>query len=181
MLCSFCSKSVPVRIDIESLNLRICPNCFATFLPASQFAELRRVINDSTKHAWIKRLETTTGATLAVPTAGTKLRCQDHNEPLVHGSIPNYGFDGLVPTCCDTQHIPPDLMIKILEMGLGAQTGIGMGGLVGVRRHKANIFARTLGGILFYFWAKKQKPVDDGLDRLQYNYKFKEVLGDWIG
>ena len=173
MPCPFCSKSEPVRIEISSLNLRICPNCLATFLPASQLATLRREILDSTKAAWIRRLDVVIGANVVQ-------HCLDHNTPLTNGTIPNYSFEGLVPTCCDLQHLPPPLMAKILQMGLGAPTGASMGGLAGVRRHKANGISRFLGGIVFHFWKKKQKNVEDGLDRLQYNFKFKDALGEWV-
>jgi hypothetical protein len=97
----------------------------------------------------------------------------------VPGTIPNYSFEGLVPTCCDLQHLPPPLMIKILELGLGASIG-SMGGLFGVSKRKINPVAEFLGGIVFHFWEKKQKKADDGLDRLQYNFKFKDVLGEWV-
>jgi len=167
MQCPFCSKQEPVRIDISSLNLRICPNCFATFLPANQFGALRREVLDSTKGAWIRKLQT-------VATEHSASQCLEHKQPLVSGTIPGYSFEGLVPTCCDLQHIPPPLMLKILEMGIG-------GSFVTTRHSKkVNGLSRFLGGIVFHFWEKKQKNVEDGLDRLQYNFKFKNILGEWI-
>jgi len=166
MLCSFCSAQEPVRIDISSLDLRICPGCLATFLPASQFGALRREIIDSTKGAWIRKLQTVT-------TGYSALHCLEHKQPLVSGTIPGYSFEGLVPTCCNLQHIPPPLMLKILEMGIG-------GSFVAARHQKINGLSRFLGGLVFHFWEKKQKKVEDGLDRLQYSFKFKAVLGEWI-
>jgi hypothetical protein len=97
----------------------------------------------------------------------------------VPGTIPDFSFEGLVPTCCDLQHLPPPLMIKVLELGASGSGG-SMGGLFGVPKRKLNPIAELLGGILFRFWEKRQKNVDDGLDRLQYNFKFKDVLGEWI-
>ncbi len=181
MLCSFCSKQEPVRIDISSLNLHICPSCFATFLPANQFGALRREVQDSTKGAWIRKLKTVAPLNEAEMSG---INCLEHNQPLVSGTIPGYSFEGLIPTCCDLQHIPPALMIKILDMGIGAPNlparSMG-GGLVGGRRRsKAEGLSRFLGGFLFRFWEKKQKNVEDGLDRLQYSFKFKNVLGEWI-
>jgi len=176
MLCSFCLKQEPVRIDISSLNLRICPACFATFLPANQFGALRREVQDATKGAWIRKLKTATAEYSAQ-------HCLEHNQPLVSGTIPGYSFEGLVPTCCDLQHIPPLLMIKILEMGLGAPnvpTRSMGGGLAGRRRSKAEGVSRFLGGFIFRFWEKRQKNVEDGIDRLQYSFKFKGVLGEWV-
>ena len=174
MLCSFCSKSEPVRIDISSMNLRICPSCFTTFLPASQFAALRRETSSATKGAWIRACKNKASA--AQPPAPV---CLEHSVPLVPGTIPDFSFEGLVPTCCDLQHLPPPLMIKILELGIGASGG-SMGGPFGASKRKINPVAELLGGIVFHFWEKKQKKVEDGLDRLQYNFKFKDVLGEWI-
>jgi hypothetical protein len=136
-----------------------------TFLPASQFGALRREVMDSTKGAWIRRLQTVTWGYSA-------LHCLEHKQPLVSGTIPGYSFEGLVPACCNLQHIPPPLMIKILEMGLGATFR--------ASKSKINPVAQFLGGIVFYFWEKRQKKVEDGLDRLQYSFKFKEALGEWI-
>jgi hypothetical protein len=157
--------------------LRICPNCLVTFLPANQFAALRRELNDSTKAAWIRKLNEKPQP--LAPLEG-KFCCIDHNTPLVKGTLPNYSFEGLLPACCDLQHVQPPIMAKVLEMGLGAPSGASMGGLVGVRRHKANGISKFLGGIVFHFWEKKQKNKEDGLDRLQYEFKFKEALGEWI-
>ncbi|GBU24370.1 hypothetical protein R83H12_01000 [Fibrobacteria bacterium R8-3-H12] len=165
-LCSFCLRQEPVRIDISSLNLRICPNCLATFLPASQFGALRRDVLDPTKGAWMRKLQT-------VGAGHSALHCLEHKQPLVSGTIPGYSFEGLVPTCCDLQHIPPFLMIKILEMGIG-------GRFVATRRsQKVNGLSRFLGGLVFHFWEKRQKNVEDGIDRLQYSFKFRGVLGEW--
>jgi len=175
VLCSFCSKSEPVRIAIAGLDLRICPNCLAAFLPASQFAALRRETSDATKGAWIRKLR-------SCPNAPAQPVCLEHGVPLVQGTIPNFSFEGLVPTCCDLQHLPPPLMIKILEMTLGASGG-SMGGPFGASKRKINPVAEILGGIVFRFWEsrqKKQKTQEDGLDRLQYNFKFKDVLGEWV-
>ena len=173
MLCSFCSKSEPVRIEIRSLNLRICPNCLATFLPASQFPALRRDVDKATKGAWIRRLK---AALQAAPGENlSSVNCLEHGVPLESGIIPNYSFEGLVPKCCDLQHLPPSLLVKILELGLNSPRMPGS-----ASRAKINPVSQFLGGIVFYFWEKKQKKIDDGLDRLQYNLKFKDVLGEWI-
>ena len=177
MQCSFCSTQEPVRIDINSLNLRICPNCFATFLPASQFGALRREVLDSTKGAWIRKLQTVTRSLSGAEMSGAEMsgiNCLEHNQPLISGTIPGYSFEGLVPTCCDLQHIPPPLMLKILDMGIGGAFAVTR------RPKKINGLSRFLGGIVFHFWEKKQKNVEDGLDRLQYSFKFKGVLGEWI-
>jgi len=174
MPCFFCSESEPVRIAVSSLNLRICPNCLCTFLPASQFAVLRRDINDSTKGVWIRKLQSIEASPRNCSDAPPV--CLEHGVPLVKGVVPNYGFGNLVPECCDLQHLPPSLMIKILKLGIEA----GMGGLTGFSKRKINPVSEFLGGIVFRLWEKRQKNTDDGLDHLQYNLRFKEVLGEWI-
>jgi len=174
MLCSFCSKAEPVRIEVRSLDLRICPNCLATYLPAAQFPALRRDVDKATKGAWIRRLN---AALQAAPEniSSVQVNCIEHGTPLERGTIKDYSFEGLVPKCCDLQHLPPSLMVKILELGLDSPRMPGS-----ASRSKINPVSQFLGGIVFYFWEKKQKKIDDGLDRLQYNLKFKDVLGDWI-
>jgi hypothetical protein len=143
-----------------------------TFLPAAQFPALRRELNDATKAMWIKKLQ----AAADVPVS----KCLEHDVPLEHGIIPNFSFEGLVPVCCNLQHLQPSLMVKILEMTMGSSaTGLGLGGL-GVSKRKLNPVSEFLGGIMLRFFEKKQKNTDDGLDRLQYNFKFKDVLGEWI-
>jgi hypothetical protein len=121
-------------------------------------------VDKATKGAWIRRLQN-------VSSEHSPLHCLEHEQPLVSGTIPGYSFEGLVPTCCDLQHLPPSLTVKILEQGLWVPS---------ISKSKINPVSRLLGGIVFYFWEKKQKKIDDGLDRLQYNFKFKDVLGEWI-
>jgi hypothetical protein len=180
-------------------------------LPASQFPVLRRELNDSTKAAWLRRLHT-----LSEQPQDTVPKCLEHGTLLVSGTIPNYSFEGFVPTCCDLQHLPPSLMLGILKISMGVSRAAMRGSknvssqsqysiffltkiLVGLAMSLmavylagnyglsvagiflgAFLFPIILGKLVFYFWRKKQKPIDDGLDRLQYNFKFKEVLGEWI-
>jgi len=174
MLCPFCAKSEPVRIEIKALNLRICQNCLATFMPAGQFSTLRGVLNDPTKAAWMRKL-----ATAAASLPETQPVCLDHNIPLVPGTIPGYSFQGSVPTCCDMQHLPPSLMSIILRYSLGG-SGVGIGGSFGrLKPRAANPLAKFLGKIAFFLFESKKKT-DDGLERLQYESKFQGVLGEWI-
>jgi hypothetical protein len=210
-LCSFCSKSEPIRIEITAMNLRVCPNCLAVFLPAAQFAALRRELSDSTKAAWRRKLQH-----LSEQPQNAAPKCLEHGTPLVLGTIPNYSFEGFVPTCCDLQHLPLSLMLEVLKISMGVSRAT-MGGSKGTANRKQNpiflltaisvasaiglttvflvgnygvpvagiflgsfLFAILLGKLAFYFWRKKQKPIDDGLDRLQYDFKFKDVLGEWI-
>lgn len=172
MLCTFCSNSEPIRIDISALNLRICPHCFATFLPAAEFPALRRELLDETKMLWIKKMgAVAVGQPQGIAPTATTVNCLEHGTPLVPGTIPNYSFEGFIPTCCDLQHLPPSIMAKILEISLGAS-------LPSSYKRKINPVSEFLGGIVFRFWEKKQKKTDDGLDRLQYDFKFKHILGE---
>ena len=174
MPCPFCTETEPVRIEIKALNLRICPNCLATFMPASQFSALRNVLNDTTKSAWIRKLTAMVPAEVSADVA-----CLDHNTPLVSGTIPGYSFQGLVPTCCDLQHLPPSLMATVLQYSLGGAS-LGLGGGFGRSKPRmANPLAKFLGKIAFFLFEKKKKP-DDGLERLQYESKFQSVLGEWV-
>ncbi|MCL2283159.1 MAG: hypothetical protein FWC26_07565 [Fibromonadales bacterium] len=173
MPCPFCTQSEPVRIEIKALNLRICPNCLATFIPASQFATLRSVLSDTTKAAWMRKLNTV-GADPNI----TNANCLDHGTPLAAGTVPGYSFQGVVPACCDLQHLPPSLMATILQLSLGGSPGISMGHF-GISKTKPNPIAGFLGNILFGLFEKRKK-VDDGLERLQYESKFKGVLGEWV-
>jgi hypothetical protein len=174
MPCPFCSKAEPVRIEIKSLNLRICPNCLAAFLPGSQFTALRKDLNDATKGAWLRKLYTCPEIEYF-----SEVNCLEHGTPLVPGTLPNYSINGLVPSCCDLQHLPPVIMAKILELGIMASGKIGLGGFRASKPRASNAFGKFLGSIIFHFWNKKPK-IDDGFSRLQYDSKFKEVLGEWI-
>jgi hypothetical protein len=174
MPCPFCSKSEPVRIEIKSLNLRICPNCLAAFLPASQFATLRKDLDDATKKAWLRKIRKCPAVELS-----SEIKCLEHGTPLVSGTLPSYSFEGLVPSCCDLQHLPPPLLAKVLELGIVASGRIGLGGFGASKPRASNAFGKFLGDMIFHFWNKKQK-IDDGFDRLQYDSKFKDVLGEWI-
>jgi len=172
MPCPFCTKSEPVRIEIKVFNLRICPNCFATFMPAVQFPALRMELSDPTKAAWMRKLNVAT----PVETPAN-IACLDHNAALVPGAIPGYSFQGHVPTCCEMQHLPPSLMSIALQYSLGG-SGLSVGRF-SVSKTKANPIAKFLGGIMFGLFEKRKK-IDDGMDRLQYESKFKGVLGEWI-
>jgi len=165
MICSFCHKEEPVRIDLKSVDLRICPACKASFLPAEQLPELRRSLERTTKVHWIRVLS----ASDAKNESGENLLCIEHGVPLEQGEVPGFDFKSLVPKCCSLQHITPSLMIKILEMGLGAEQGR--------RRESKASIGKLLGGfIIFRLWEKRHPKVEDEIDRLQYNCKFKAVL-----
>lgn len=177
MPCPFCAKSEPVRIEIKALDLRICPNCLATFMPAGKFSTLREVLSDSTKAAWMRKLTEGADQHACHPTAG--ITCLDHNTPLVSGAIPGYSFEGHVPTCCDLQHLPPSLMKFVLQYSLGGSAASIGSGFGRSKPMAANPLAKFLGKAVFFLFERKKKT-DDGFERLQYESKFQGVLGEWI-
>jgi len=161
MLCSFCSKSEPVRIDLKSVDLRICPACKATFFPAEHFPELRRCLVDATKIHWINVLskcEEHIGANAHV-------LCLEHQTPLEKGIISGFSYEALVPKCCSLQHLTPSTMKQILNLILGINPTV---------RPKKGGIGRFLAGPIFHLFAKKAE--EDEIDRLQYNVKFKNIL-----
>lgn len=170
--CPFCQQATPLQIELSELNLRICPHCHSTFMPSSQYAAVRRNVFVETRKLWLQVLETRTPALTLPPT----VVCIDHGEPLQQGEIPDYGFPGVYPTCCDMQHLPPATMIEILKFGLK----ISESGFESQRsRNQPKGLAALLGGILFR-WVEKAN-VEDGLDTMQYNFKFREALGPLPG
>ena len=176
MPCPFCTKSEPVRIEIKALDLRICPSCLATFMPAGKFSTLREVLSDSTKAAWLRKLAASPSSEITIP---AEIACLDHNTPLVPGAIPGYSFEGKVPTCCDLQHLPPSLMKFVLQYSLGSSAASIGAGFGRSKPMAANPLAKFLGKIAFFLFEKKKKA-GDGFERLQYESKFQGVLGEWI-
>ncbi|MCL2260827.1 MAG: hypothetical protein FWC15_05665 [Fibromonadales bacterium] len=179
MPCPFCAKSEPVRIEIKALDLRICPSCLATFMPASKFSTLREVLSSSTKAAWMRKLTMIGADPNVCPYTEADIACLEHNVPLVQGAIPGYSFEGKVPTCCDLQHLPPSLMKYVLQYSLGGASATLGAGFGRSKPMPANPLAKFLGKIAFFFFEKKKK-VDDGFERLQYESKFQGVLGEWV-
>ncbi len=166
--CSYCQHGNPVKIDIVDLDLRICPSCLATYLPAKQFAALRREVFPETRKLWLSVLKKR-GNACPEP---TEIKCIDHGTLLAQGEIPDYGYPGAYPTCCEMQHLAPTTMIRILEFGL-ALSETGFESQYAGRKPKG--ISAVLGGILFRFFEKKAES--DGLETMQYNYKFREALG----
>ena len=165
--CPFCQTGIPQPIELSELDLRICPDCLATFLPSSQFAALRRNVFTETRRHWLHVLKER-GSRCPTPES---LCCLDHGSPLSQGEIPDYGYPGAYPTCCDVQHLPPSLMIRILEFGLAMEQNQHRT----QSQRKRNGIARLLGGWLYKLVEKPN--LDDGLDTMQYNFKFRDVLG----
>jgi hypothetical protein len=160
-LCPFCNKSEPAKIDLSSVNLRICPVCKATFIPAEQLPELRRVLEDTTKTHWINALSICEG--FVTP----QILCLEHQTPLEKGTVPGYSYETLVPKCCSLQHLSPNIMKQILSLGLGTNFAT---------RPKKGGIGRFLAAPIFRLFEKKNPAAEDDIDRLQYNFKFKEVL-----
>lgn len=165
MLCPFCKKAEPVLIDISSLNLRICPCCKASFLAEEHIPEFRRTLFDTTKTYYMKSLK-------QAPEVSDAEYCLDHNKPLENSIVAGFGFEALKPKCCSILHLKPSIMEKIISAGFGTynikrtQT----------KRNFVDSLARIFGGVFFAIWKKKNPVVEDEVDRLQYNMKFKKVL-----
>jgi hypothetical protein len=91
--------------------------------------------------------------------------CLEHKTPLEKGTVPGFSYETLVPKCCSLQHLTPNIMKQILNMGIGTNF---------TSRPKKGGLGRLLAGPLFRLFEKKN--AEDEVDRLQYNFKFKEVL-----
>jgi hypothetical protein len=163
------------------LNLRICPNCLATFLPASLYAALRREVYASTRHAWHKVLQTRGVPEWTAKATEKPVCCLEHGIPLMEGQMPQYGHKMLVPTCCDLQHIPPAVMLQVLDFGfeMEAQNG-GVGYDFSLktpyRRRGFFSFLNPLAKLLLK-WSDKPPETENDLEMLQFIYKFEPILG----
>lgn len=111
--CPYCNNSVE-KIVFGKTTMRICPHCYATFLPADRFMSVRREIDEGSRRKLMEFMH----AHAADFVSPANLKCIDHQEPLVEGSIPEYVVPGLVPTCCNMQHLPPQLWSDLLLRGL---------------------------------------------------------------
>jgi hypothetical protein len=181
--CPFCRAEV--KKPAIPLNLRICPNCLATFLPASLYAALRREVYAPTRQAWKRILEARgipgweAKATEAHPEM--PICCLDHGQPLVEGEMPQYGHKILVPTCCDLQHIPPAEMVKVLDFGFEMEAKNGASYDFSLktpyRRRGFFAFLNPLTKLLLK-WSDKQPTEDSDLEKLQFIFKFEPILGE---
>jgi len=164
-MCAFCNEIDPVRINLNTLDLQVCPSCKASFLPAEQIPELRRVLVNTTKIHFIRVLEK------HIKSYDKEILCMVHKVPLEKGEVPGFSYESLVPKCCSLQHLAPSVMVKVLKLGLDISEY--------EKRDRKGGLARFFGGFLFRLWEKHHPVEEDDIDRLQYNFKFKGVLEDY--
>lgn len=162
--CSFCDAEV-VEIKIHTLDLRICPKCFSSFFPARQTTAFRGELSDKTRELWLKAMKQK--ALMASPASAT---CIDHGEPLVQGKLPDYGYEGLVATCCDMLHLTPELTVRLLEHTLEHPFQ------APTKQGKHHFFFIRLLDKLISKGMGEQAPEEDPLDLIQYNLYFKPIL-----
>jgi hypothetical protein len=162
MSCPFCQKGEPVRIEMKSLDLRICPNCKASFLLAEHVPQIRRVLEHATKVHWARVLSACKGAF----EQKESVLCLEHGKPAKKGEVPGFSFECFVPECCGLLHLSPGAMESILGPLQGNSSK---------KSSKGNGFAKFLGSFLFFILEKKH-PEEDGIDLLQYDTKFRPVL-----
>jgi hypothetical protein len=94
------------------------------------------------------------------------LLCLEHGKPLKKGEVPGFSFECFVPECCGLLHLSPSTMEQILGPLQNNPSA---------KSSKGNGFAKLLGSLLFRFLEKKHQE-EDGIDRLQYDTKFRPVL-----
>jgi hypothetical protein len=87
-ICPFCEFPV-VRVDLQGLDLRICPHCLAAFFPSDKTMAFRHEVFDKTREIWLSILESRKADWVEVP---GELKCIDHGERLIEGTLPDYGI-----------------------------------------------------------------------------------------
>ncbi len=168
-ICPFCETPVS-SIKLQHFVLRICPKCYSTFFPAKNTMSFRSDVSDKTRESWLSVLKS---KDVKDPVLKESLKCIDHGEPLVKGSLPDYGIDGYVTTCCEMFHLPPSLTCQILERTLKFPFHA-----TNKSKHTKehfffiHLFDRILSKII------GEKPSEeDPLDLIQYDLHFKDILG----
>ncbi|NLB64660.1 MAG: hypothetical protein GX801_11265 [Fibrobacter sp.] len=111
--CSYCEAQVE-QVKYNKINMRICPHCYATFISAKSFMAVRRDIDELSRQRLMEFLR----ANSAVVNFEKDINCIDHGKKLVDGKLPDYVIPAKIPTCCDIQHLPPQLWGDLLERGL---------------------------------------------------------------
>lgn len=173
--CVFCDKETVVVVPLR-FELKICTNCYATFMHAQRFAAINRDLERYTRLKWLEILKVK-----SVNWSGNKEpKCLIHGQPLKEGTIPDYGFKGYVADCCDYMHLSPASMIEILNVGIEHETKYRLSGK----------YSSSGGGIVQaittvlafpFFWLYKtflddDLEEEDLFDSMQYNHRFKDIL-----
>jgi len=167
--CPFC-KSAVVKVDLSALDLRICPHCLAAFFPSDKTMAFRREVFDKTREIWLSILEARK-ADWVEYTEGAC--CIDHHEVLVEGKLPDYGIPGHITTCCGMFHLPASVLAQILRRTVLSPTD---GMMISRSAKKHNAIVVFFDNLLNLVIGQK-KPPEDSIDLVQYNIKFKDILG----
>jgi hypothetical protein len=163
-LCSFCKSNV-VKVEVNRLDLWICPNCYAAFFAASASMAFRRELFPMTRKLWLDVLETKEA--ISEENVGN---CLIHQEALVQGILPNYGLEGRVASCCDMLHLPlpllKEVLKKTLETSFMKQEG---------KHHFA--FIRLIDRLVSKILGNETISIeDDPIESMQYHLYFKKIL-----
>lgn len=163
--CPFCFAEVR-EINFPHLNLRICPKCYSTFFPCNQTMPFRSELLDKTRELWFKALS----AKNPVDPDTANAKCIDHGEPLVEGTLPDYGYPGKVTTCCGMFHLTPSLTLRLLEHTLNTSVH-----LVESKGKHHFFFIRWLDNLVSKVFGEKM-PEEDPLDLIQYEHHFRDIF-----
>ncbi|MFA6835682.1 MAG: hypothetical protein WCR04_04675 [Fibrobacteraceae bacterium] len=166
--CPFCKSEIK-KVDLSHLDLRICPHCLAAFFPSDKTMSFRREVFDKTRELWLKALETRKEDWVSPP---ADLKCIDHGEALKTGNLPDYGIPAHITACCGMFHLHAELLAQILRRTLKNPTD---NLLVSTRSKHHFAFIVFLDRLLNKILG--QKPaVEDPLELIQFNLKFKDIL-----
>ncbi|OIP49246.1 MAG: hypothetical protein AUK31_05965 [Fibrobacteres bacterium CG2_30_45_31] len=167
--CPFC-KSTVVKVDLSAFDLRICPHCLAAFFPSDKTMAFRREVFDKTREIWLSILEARK-ADWVEYTEGAC--CIDHNELLIEGKLPDYGIPAHITTCCGMFHLPASVLAQILRRTVLSPTD---GMMISRSAKKHNAIVVFFDSLLNLVMGQKG-PSEDSIDLIQYNVKFKDILG----
>lgn len=163
--CPFCNSQV-AEIKLHHLDLRICPKCYSTFFPCDQTMAFRGDLTDKSRELWLAAL---LKKNVQDPVCDNP-KCIDHDDPLVQGKLPDYGFDGMVTTCCKMFHLPPSLTIQLLKRTLEHPFQVQQ------KEGKHHFFfIRALAAVVDKLFGEKM-PDEDPLDLVQYNLHIKPIV-----
>ncbi len=162
-------------MHFHSFLLRLCPHCYAAFFPASKTMAFRNEIHDKTREIWLSVLEKNKESRVKV---SEDVLCIDHGQKLIDGALPDYGIPGKVSTCCDMFHLPPELLSQILKRTLVSPSA----NYVKTRRTSPSFFLvqwmtalmRAFDAVFRQEFGSKE---EDPFESMQYDMKFKDVLG----
>lgn len=162
--CPFCGSEV-ARIGLSRLDLRICPECLATFFPSDRTMTFRRELFRKTRETWLAVLNARKANFAPKSEAPC---CIDCGKPLERGKLPDYALDGWVATCCGMFNLDPQVASEVLARTLAGSEPQKEG-----KHHFA--FIRLLDKLVTKLTGN-ELPEDDPIETLQYELHFRDVL-----